>query len=185
MSKRSYWLVALVVVIVVAALAFILLKDHHRLASTKIPSTHSSTTNKSAGASSAKSSDKATPLSGNSDVSSKNAQSGSSSSQTQSVTLLAPSGTFISNHHPGQNGTPTAEASICNTTPGATCYIQFTMGSTTKKLDSETANSNGTATWYWDVSDAGFTKGSWQVSAVASLSGQTQTSQDPNQLEVQ
>src|SRR6202011_3279223 len=40
--------------------------------------------------------------------------------------LVTPYGTFVSNHHPTLSGSPgPSEESVCNTTPGATCYIEF------------------------------------------------------------
>jgi flagellar hook assembly protein FlgD len=102
--------------------------------------------------------------------------------------LIAPSGNFVSNHKPGQNGSPTSEQSVCDTTPGATCFIQFTRDSTVKILAPQVAGSDGTAFWEWDAKDAssiGLTPGSWNVSAVASLNGQTKTSNDALPLEIQ
>lgn len=95
-----------------------------------------------------------------------------------------PFGNFVSNHGPG-NGLPTQEKSTCNTTPGATCYIQFTMGSLTKKLDAQTTDSSGAVYWTWDVKNAGFSEGSWQITAIATLNGQTSATQDQIPMKVQ
>ena len=95
--------------------------------------------------------------------------------------LIAPWGNFVSNHHPG-NGAPTTETSVCNTTPGATCYIRFTNGSLNRSLDSKVADANGSIIWSWDVSSAGFSSGSWQITAIASLNGQTQSTTDAQEL---
>jgi len=115
------------------------------------------------------------------------APSGEAKSLTSAIptsgSLIAPSGGFVSNHHPG-NGTPTNETSVCNTSPGATCYIQFAKGSEVKKLDTQTADSNGATYWYWDVNTAGFGSGSWTISAFASLSSQTKTASDSQPLVV-
>lgn len=97
---------------------------------------------------------------------------------------LAPFGNFVSNHHPGGNS-PTSEASTCNTSAGATCYIQFTKGSVVKKLDSQTTDARGGAIWYWDIKNAGLTQGSWSITAVATLNGQTKTTVDAQPLVVQ
>lgn len=115
---------------------------------------------------------------------------GSTSTSNQTSTNagpgpLAPWGTFISNHHPGQNGSPTIEQSTCNTTPGAVCYIKFTSGDIAKALSTETANSDGTVIWDWDVSQAGLTSGNWQVTAVATLNNQTKSTTDPMALVIQ
>lgn len=91
-----------------------------------------------------------------------------------------PYGNFVSNHHPGGSN-PTSEASVCITTPGAACHIEFTLGSQVKKLDTETTDSSGSAYWYWDTKNAGLTSGSWTITAVAELNGQTAKATD-NQL---
>jgi hypothetical protein len=97
---------------------------------------------------------------------------------------LTPYGNFVSNHHPGGN-TPTAEASTCNTSAGAVCLLQFTNGSQIKKLDPRTTNANGAAIWYWDVKTAGLSAGSWTITAIATLNGQTKTADDVQPLVVQ
>jgi hypothetical protein len=130
------------------------------------------TSDKSAGASTG------SPATGNKQGTTSNSQ----------AALIAPFGTFVSNHKPGQNGAPTSEQSICNTTPGASCFIQFTNGSVVKILAPQVAGSDGSTFWSWDSKDAssiGLTPGSWKVSAVASLNGQTKTSDDSIPLEIQ
>jgi flagellar hook assembly protein FlgD len=104
-----------------------------------------------------------------------------------SAALVKPYGTVVSNHHPNLSGSPapSSEESVCQTAPGATCYIQFTKGSTVKKLPAEKADSSGSANWNWDVKQAGFSTGSWTIQAVASLNGKTMTAQDDLKLEVQ
>ncbi len=97
--------------------------------------------------------------------------------------LLEPTGNFVSNHHPG-SATSTAEQSVCNTSSGATCYIEFSKGSDVKVLPTKTADSNGAAFWDWDVKDAGLSSGSWQIKAVVSLGGQTKTAIDNLSLDV-
>ncbi|HXY17881.1 MAG TPA: hypothetical protein VEH48_00480 [Candidatus Nitrosopolaris sp.] len=101
---------------------------------------------------------------------------------------LTPSPPFVSNHKPGLNGTPTTENSVCNTTPGASCYIEFTMGNKTIKLQAGTADTNGSVYWEnWDVNNPsyGFSSGSWTITAVATLNGQTQTATDSQNLVIQ
>jgi hypothetical protein len=102
-------------------------------------------------------------------------------------TLIAPTGTFVSNHFPGQNGSSTTEASVCNTSPGATCYIKFTnvvTGDTTQ-LAAQVTDARGTTSWYWDVSqDAHLSAGQWKVMAVATLGSQTKTATDTLNLTV-
>lgn len=99
--------------------------------------------------------------------------------------LQAPYGSFVSNHHPGQNGTPSTEASLCNTTPGASCYIKLTQGSIVKKLPSQVTDAGGSTSWNWSIDKAGLTSGSWQVTAVADLGSQSKQTADPMPLEVQ
>lgn len=104
------------------------------------------------------------------------------------ASLDQPTGTFVSNHRPGQGGTPTQEASTCKTTPGASCYIQFSKDGTVKSLETQAVDSDGAAYWSWDVKDAkgiGLASGSWKISAVATLNGQTKTSDDSIALEIQ
>ena len=134
--------------------------------------------------------------SANQPSSSSNAPNTSSSSSTQNnktqsnspstVTgiLVSPYGDFVSNHHPGGSN-PTSEASVCNSSAGATCYIQFTKGSTVKKLAAQTTDANGATYWYWDVKTAGLDSGSWTVTAVATGGGQTKSASDPQALVVQ
>lgn len=133
---------------------------------------------------------------GNSKKSQKtSASSASSSTKTQgpavtssagSASLIAPFGTFVSNHKPGQSGSPTSEQSVCNTTPGATCDIQFTNSAgVTKSLGAEVAGSSGTAFWSWDIKGGTLAPGSWKITAVVKLNGQTSTTSDPTPLEVQ
>lgn len=102
-----------------------------------------------------------------------------------STNLKEPTGSFVSNHFPGKNGSPTTEQSVCNTQPGANCYIEFSKDGTIKKLSSQTADSSGSVYWNWDVKDAGLDTGSWQITAVASLNGQVKTAKDAMLLEIQ
>jgi len=105
----------------------------------------------------------------------------SSGSSSTNQELVAPFGSFVSNHHPSAGSYD--ESSLCNTTSGATCYIQFTQGSDVKKLSSQTAT-NGSVVWDWNINSAGLGSGQWQVTAVATLNGQTKTTDDPIKLVV-
>lgn len=113
-------------------------------------------------------------------ASDKNNSSSSSSGQNpkQTLPLNTPYGDFVSNHHPGENGAPTSEVSVCNTTPGANCYIKFTKGTITTGLPSKTTGSDGSATWYWNIKDAKLTSGDWEITAIATLNGQTKSASD-------
>lgn len=100
------------------------------------------------------------------------------------ASLTPPLGNFVSNHFPGQNGTSTKEQSVCNTTPGAACYIQFTNtgnGKTTR-LAEQTVGQQGFVLWDWDANT--LTAGTWEIKAVASLNGQAQSATDSIKLEV-
>jgi hypothetical protein len=102
----------------------------------------------------------------------------SNSSNPTKLPLYTPYGNFVSNHHPGENGSPTSESSVCNTTPGATCYIRFTQGSTTTSLPAKKTNSDGAVYWSWDTKTANLTSGDWAITAIATLNGQTKTTKD-------
>lgn len=108
------------------------------------------------------------------------------SNNSRAVTLLVPTGNFVSNHRPNLSGSPAPnlETSVCNTTPGASCQIIFTNGGITKSLPARTTDRGGAAYWDWKLQDIGLTQGSWQVKAVASLDGQKQTGTDPLAIEV-
>jgi len=108
-------------------------------------------------------------------------KSSTQSSSNPSESLAAPSGSFVSNHHPNSSDTLQSQ---CSTTPGAKCYIKFTMGSRVKSLTEETA-ANGTVYWTWKISDAGLSSGSWQIEAFSSLNGQSLSTKDPLTLEIQ
>jgi hypothetical protein len=102
-----------------------------------------------------------------------------------STTLAAPSGTFVSNHSPSLSDASRAqETSVCNTTPGASCSITFTLGNTTKTLSAKTTDDNGAASWDWTPSSLGLTEGSWKIKATATQGGQTKTSEDSLTLNV-
>lgn len=97
---------------------------------------------------------------------------------------LVPYGSFVSNHAPGQNGSPTTEYSVCSTTPGATCYIKFSLGDISRQLSTQKVDDSGSTTWQWDIDGAGLSKGSWQITAVATLNGQSKSTTDHIPLKV-
>jgi hypothetical protein len=102
--------------------------------------------------------------------------------------LLSPTGNFVSNHFPGQNGSTTAEVSTCNTSPQAACYIKFTnLGSgESTQLPSQITDARGSTSWSWDVSkDAHLTSGQWQVEAIATLGDQIKSATDSLRLTIQ
>lgn len=103
-----------------------------------------------------------------------------------SAVLVAPTGDFVSNHHPNLSGSPAPNtmSSVCNTTPGASCQINFTKDGVVKSLPSEVADAGGSAYWNWKLQDYGLTSGSWQIQAVTSLNGQTKSATDALDLVV-
>jgi len=120
--------------------------------------------------------------------SSNSASSPSNVPQPTNRQLVAPSGNFISNHYPGKDGSPTLEASICNTTSGADCYIKFTNIGTgvSTQLPTHITGADGSTSWYWDVKqDAHLTSGVWHVEAIATLGTQSKSTNDSLNLTIQ
>jgi hypothetical protein len=129
------------------------------------------------------------PNSPNPTTSTKNENTPTTSATTNTTSNtnppITPTGDFVSNHTPGQNGSPLTETSVCNTTPGATCTIIFTMGSETKSLPTKTVDSGGSAYWNnWLPSQYGITYGSWSVKATANINGQSVSNTDAMQMVV-
>lgn len=180
LSSKRITIPVLVVVIIFGGVAVLHMRSVHKAQHTSgvIPNSK-----KDASASKSKTKNATGSQNSGSSPSDKTQASGSPTGTTSS-TLIAPFGTFISNHKPGQNGSPTSEQSVCNTTPGATCDIQFVNGSVSKSLGAQVANSNGTAYWSWDINGGTLAPGSWRVTAVVKLNGQTKTTSDPTLLEV-
>lgn len=108
-------------------------------------------------------------------------------SVTNTQELIPPSGTFVSNHRPNLDGSPAPSKvqSVCNTSPGAACYIEFKGPGGIKKLPTRTAGDDGSTIWTWDIKVAGFSEGAWTVTAVASLNGRTKNTTDPIKFEVE
>jgi len=123
--------------------------------------------------------------SGSSNTSNQSVNSPSSSKTGGvSASLVAPTGNFVSDHHPNLSGSPAPNSmtSVCNTSPGASCQISFTNGSTTKSLPTQTTDAGGATYWYWKLQDIGLTAGSWKISATSSVSGNSLSSTDPMAL---
>lgn len=102
------------------------------------------------------------------------------------VTVLVPTGDFVSNHHPNLSGSPAPNVmtSVCTTSPGTQCSITFTKGATTKSLPAQTTDREGSTYWNWKLQDIGLTQGTWEIKAVASFGSQTKTANDAINLEV-
>ncbi|OGL37181.1 hypothetical protein A3E49_02565 [Candidatus Saccharibacteria bacterium RIFCSPHIGHO2_12_FULL_49_19] len=112
---------------------------------------------------------------------------GSSATSSNGAAPITPYGNFVSNHSPNLDGVPAPSSiqSVCNTSPGASCYIEFTNSDgVVKKLTSQKTDGNGATYWYWDVAQAGFTVGFWKITVVATLNGQPATVTDAINLKV-
>jgi cytoskeletal protein RodZ len=123
----------------------------------------------------------------NSSSSTKSSQpSDSAKSPTTTAELVAPSGTFVSNHRPNLSGSPAPNtiASVCNSTPGAKCTITFTQKGVTKSLPEKTIDDNGSVYWSWQLQDIGISTGTWKIQAIATLNGQTKITTDSLDLVV-
>jgi hypothetical protein len=104
-----------------------------------------------------------------------------------SIQPAAPTGDFVSDHHPNLGGSPApnTETSSCTTTVGVECQIRFTMNGVTKELPVQTTDGDGSTLWSnWTLQSIGLTQGSWQVTAVAINGSNEVTAQDPLQLVV-
>ncbi len=172
LKRKSTWFVLLLLVIIIVSLYIF---RHHSNKAT-IPSTHAVVNNQGTNQNNSVSGN---PSSSSTTSNPKSTTSGSSPTNTDN-TLIAPYGSFVSNHHPGSSD---QELSVCTTSPGATCYIQFTNGQSVKKLDSQTVSGDGTAYWSWNIKT--LSPGTWTISAVASFGSQIKTTNDQLTLEVQ
>ena len=108
-----------------------------------------------------------------------------SSPETSTSFLIQPTGDFVSDHHPNLSGHPAPNilTSVCNTSPGATCQIFFSMNGVVRSLPSKDADSSGTVYWQnWTLQSIGLSSGSWKISVLASLGNQTKTSYDTMDL---
>lgn len=179
LSKNIYLLVTAITIVAIGATILLLARHDSNKSVSTIPSTNPVASNKTTSSSNGQN------TSSSSDSSSSQPDKNASNTRGNGSGPVKPFGVFVSNHHPGQNGSPTSETSACNTTPRASCYIKFTKGDVIKQLSAKTVDSNGAALWDWDVNQAGLTTGTWQVTAAATLNGQTQSTTDPLALEIQ
>jgi hypothetical protein len=181
-SRKKFLIIAAIAVVVAALLAVWFWQKDDKSLDTQTASSNSQATKGEPSASEGTQSSGSTGGTDTSQPGDQKSESGGSSSQT----LLAPSGNFVSNHHPGEGGSPTSETSVCTTTPGATCKITFTKDGVTKSLSVQSVDRGGSAYWNgWTPSDAGLSSGSWQVKAVATLNGQSESTTDAIELVVQ
>lgn len=116
-----------------------------------------------------------------------NKEGGSGASDLSSdIQPVSPTGQFASNHRPNLSGqpTPNAMSSVCTTTPGAHCKLQFQMGGITKELPAQPTDASGSVQWNWTLQDIGLTQGTWTITAVATNGSKSATAVDPIKLEV-
>jgi len=174
-------------VVVVAAAGLGLWHHYNKPAQELIPSTASKSSLPSSNASSKSSTGGGGSSSYGSD---KQANSSVSNASNENSTTnpsdgtgnppATPTGQFVSSHPAGKS---MDEQSACITTPGASCYIQFTQGNVLRTLQPQLTDANGGAIWNWNTSY--LNSGNWQVSAVATLNGQTKTASDTTPLTIQ
>jgi cytoskeletal protein RodZ len=100
------------------------------------------------------------------------------------ATLLDPTGNFVSSYKVYQGAGGQNWESVCNTTPGASCTITFTQGTTVKTLPAKTIDGNGTAYWNWTPDSLQLTKGNWTITVKVSLGTQNKQIVDAKPLEV-
>ena len=143
----------------------------------KIPVTPSSSSSSNPKTSTKKLSNGKNPANNNTASNSNVKNSPGSQTSTQ---LIAPFGSFVSDHHPDLSGSPnpSSEESVCNTSPGAQCIITFSNNGIIKTLPIRTANNTGSVYWTWDVKTLGFTIGNWQIKVTSSLDGTSKSSYD-------
>ena len=184
---RSYiYLLLMILILAIGIPFYIHLIDKH--VASIIPSTNSAPKKVSLSTKKSVSNDATNnPSHSNNSQTGISGKSNINTSSTSPSELTRPFGVFVSNHSPSLSGSSIYqnEQSVCNTTPGAHCYIEFTKGTIIKQLASQTTNAQGATYWTWNVNEAGLTQGTWQIIAVASLNGQTSSAQDSNNLKVQ
>ena len=176
-SKKYRLLTVLVIVIIAAAGSFYIISSHKKTPdSPKQPLTQ--TPSPTQPGVTITTTESTTP---------KQADNTNTSTPVASKTELeAPSGIFVSNHHPNLDGNPAPNSlnSTCKTSSGATCEIQFTKDGVTKTLGPNLAGSDGYISWDWKLQDLGLTQGTWTITAVSRLAGQVKSTTDSINLEV-
>jgi len=187
MTKNKKILAALVLVIIIAlAGSFLIFHDTNVVSSTKKPTHKTTSSKKTTQNTKPKKATQTSPQPVSTTTSPTPVAPSESSSSNNNSNLTAPFGSFVSNHNPNlNNSAQDFELSSCETTAGASCYIEFTNNSgSTISLPTETTDTQGVASWNWYVSDKGFTVGTWHIKAVATLNGQTKTTIDPDVFNV-
>lgn len=107
------------------------------------------------------------------------------SEATSDDELVSPHGNFVSSHKVSLSAMKDAKLeSICNTTPGASCIIEFKKDGVTRALSTRTANNNGNVTWNWSPQEINIGQGSWKIVVTAQFAGRSTTVTDLQNLEV-
>lgn len=105
--------------------------------------------------------------------------------QTSGSELIEPFGNFVSSHSLSLSDPYAAnQESVCNTTPSASCKIEFKKNGITKTLEPKKADSNGSVVWNWSPEKAGLTEGSWKIVVTAQMGSDTKITTDKVNLEV-
>jgi hypothetical protein len=184
--RKKHWLVVFALFLGILVLGVLeLTNTTYFLHNKKVPQVIPATTSETASSQEQKKDPSKVSSGNNSKNTSDKTPSSTGGTSGGDLNLIQPYGSLVSNHFPGQNGSDTKEQSVCNTTSGAICYIQFTHTSSGKitKLPEQTVNSNGTASWSWDAKT--LTPGKWQIEAFASLNGQAKSVTDSIGLDIQ
>ena len=185
-TEKKRWIIGVCILLVIVLLAFAV--NHFLLTDKTINPSDNAKVIKTTSKSSTNSSSKATSTTPTttSDKSSQNGGSPASASDP-TVVIQSPTGAFVSNHSPNLSGAPapSTEESVCNGTPGATCYVQFTNNDdgTVYKLPQQTLDTNGTTYWQWDIKD-NLKQGTWHVVAFTTLGSQIKSASDARDLTV-
>jgi hypothetical protein len=172
---KHKWFYFLFIIIIICLIALFYGINNHRVKSNIVTN---STDNISKGSTLNGGVDSSSSL--NKNIATPENSKSSPSQVSNNLSVSKPSGNFVSNHHPkiGENSSQNQMTSVCNTTPGANCNIEFTLGSTTKSLGPKVTDAQGFAYWSWNLEDLGFSEGTWEIKATASESNNIMTSID-------
>lgn len=186
--KRLIFIIAAIAALVAAVIIFLATTHYGNIIGTKASDTttnNQATKGEPSGDTSGEDTDPVgNPAPGTGADDKQNGQAGTTPSGQPPV---QPSGNFTSNYMPSLSATGAKELiqSVCTTTPGATCVINFTKGDTTKSLEKRTTDKGGSVYWTWKLKDLGLTEGSWKITATAELNGQKVSTTDTLPLEVE
>lgn len=115
-----------------------------------------------------------------------NTQAVSNPAVNQTNNLPTPTGNFVSNHNPNTNDPRQLnEISVCYTSPGAYCDIQFSLGSSVISLGKQKVGPSGSVSWNWSINKVGLYQGKWTVTAIATLNGISKSAEDQIPLTIQ